>query len=74
VITFLAESLSYSIDNTPEDMEALSITIQTLNGSLRITNVYHPPATPLCETAMRHIFSYTHNHIITGKFNSFSPL
>lgn len=76
VATFIKKGLSYSCvnkNNIPEVPECLSICIDTREGELIISNVYHPPGDTPTPQNYNHLFE-SQRTIVLGDFNAHSTL
>ena len=47
VATFVKAGVAYSITNTTDDPESISISIDGLESKITVINVYHPASPPL---------------------------
>ena len=74
VAIFIAEGLSYTVIDRPEDVEALTIQFSLASKrKITVTCLYHPPATAINPASFRRIFALKDN-IIVGDLNSHSTL
>ena len=74
VAILIADGVSYTVVDRPQDVEALSIQFSLASKrKITVTNIYHPPGTPINTASLQRIFALKDN-IIVGDFNSHSTL
>ena len=74
VATLIIEGLSYTVIDTPQDVEALSVQFKsTSNRVITVTNIYHPSLSAIDVVPFRKLFEVW-DSIIVGDLNSFSSL
>ena len=74
VAILIAEGLSYTVVDRPQDVEALSIQFSLASKrKITVTNIYHPPNTPINTASIQRLFAIK-DSIIVGDLNSHSSL
>src|SRR6218665_564688 len=71
--TFVRAGVAYSVTNTTDDPESISISIDGLESKITVVNVYHPASPPLQPGFYSRFFA-ARSGIVLGDFNAHSAL
>src|SRR6218665_3984299 len=73
VATFVRAGVAYSVTNTTDVPESISISIDGLESKITVVNVYHPESPPLQPGFYSRFFG-SRSGIVLGDFNAHSAL